>query len=91
MKRRYDTPVVPAQEDIAAFLVKRFRAAIPGGKLGYDDPLISGGIVDSFGVLEVIAFLEDQFRITLDPTRLALTEFETVNRITALVERTRQP
>jgi len=78
------------QEQIAAFLVQRFRAAIKGGKLGFDDPLVSTGIIDSFGVLEVIAFLEDTFGVVLDPTRLRVTEFETVHRITALVERARR-
>lgn len=82
---------MPPQEQVAAFLVRRFRSAIKGGELGFDDPLVSSGVIDSFGVLEVIAFLEDTFGIVLDPTRLQVTEFETVNRITALVERARQP
>ena len=82
---------MPAREDVAAFLARRFRAAVPGGVIGFDDPLISSGIIDSFGVLEVIAFLEDTFRIVLDPTRLAVTEFETVNRMIALVERQQHP
>jgi len=80
---------VADQEQIAAFVVQRFRAAIKGGKLGVDDPLVSTGVIDSFGVLEVIAFLEDTFGIVLDATRLQVTEFETVHRITALVERAR--
>ena len=79
-----------AEQTIATFLVGRFRAAIRRGEIGFDEPLISSGIIDSFGVLEVIAFLEDTFRVVLDPTRLPITEFETVNRITELVERTRQ-
>lgn len=79
-----------SQDAIAGFLVGRFRAAIRRAEIGFDDPLVSSGIIDSFGVLEVIAFLEDTFRVVLDPTRLAVTEFETVNRITALVERMRQ-
>jgi acyl carrier protein len=81
---------VTPQDAIAQFLVNRFRAAIRRGQIGFDEPLISSGIVDSFGVLEVIAFLEDTFRVVLDPTRLPIAEFETVNRITALVERARQ-
>jgi len=80
---------VADQEQIAAFVVQRFRAAIKGGKLGVDDPLVSTGVIDSFGVLEVVAFLEDTFGIVLDATRLQVTEFETVHRITALVERAR--
>ena len=74
------------QQQIAAFLVGRFRAAIRRGEIGFDEPLISSGIVDSFGVLEVIAFLEDTFGVDIDPTRHELTEFETVNRIAALLQ-----
>ena len=79
-----------AQQTIAAFLIGRFRAAIRRGEIGFGEPLISSGIIDSFGVLEVIAFLEDTFGVVIDPTRHELTEFETVNGITALVERARQ-
>jgi acyl carrier protein len=82
--------MLAAREEVAAYLTRRFRAAIPGGVLGFDDPLISSGIIDSFGVLEVIAFLEDTFRVAIDPTRLAVKEFETINRIVALVERAQQ-
>jgi acyl carrier protein len=74
------------QETITAFLARRFRASIRGGRLDPDDPLISSGVVDSFGVLEVIAFLEDTFGVTIDPSRHELTEFETVNRIADLVQ-----
>ena len=78
------------QETIAAFLVRRFRSSIRGGDLGFDDPLISAGIIDSFGVLELIAFLEDTFRVTIDPSRHELNAFETVNGIAAIVEKARQ-
>lgn len=77
------------QETIAAFLVSRFRAALRRGTLGFDEPLISSGVIDSFGVLEVIAFLEDTFHVVIDPTRHEVSEFETVNRIHALVEQAR--
>ena len=78
------------REEVAAYLAKRFRAAIPGGVVGYDDPLITSGVIDSFGVLEVIAFLEDTFHVELDPSRHSLGEFETINNIIALVERLRR-
>jgi acyl carrier protein len=80
---------VTAQERVAAFLCTRFRRSIPGGVLRLDEPLISSGIVDSFGVLEVIAFLEDTFHVTIDPARQDLLDFETVNGIVEVVERAR--
>ena len=78
------------EERIAEYLLRRFRSTIGGGTLGVDDPLISSGVIDSFGVLEVMAFLEDTFAISIDPNRHELTEFETVRSIAALVEKERQ-
>lgn len=78
------------QEQIAAFLLVRFRASLRRSELGFEEPLISTGIIDSFGVLEVLAFLEDTFAITIDPMRHELTELETVNQIAALMESARR-
>ena len=78
-------------ETVTAFLTSRFHASLPGGRLGADDPLFSSGIVDSFGVLELIAFLEDTFHVSIDTAQHELTEFDSVNRIVALVEQARRP
>jgi acyl carrier protein len=77
-------------ETIAEYLLRRFRSTLGGGPLPFDRPLLSSGVIDSFGVLEVMAFLEDTFGITIDPNRHELTEFETVDSIAALVETERQ-
>jgi len=83
-------PAMSPHESVAAFLRSRFRASLAGRELALDLPLLSSGIVDSFGVLELIAFLEDTFEVTIDPSRLEMGELETVNRIVALVEQVRQ-
>jgi len=79
------------QETVSTFLKTRFHTSMRGGELRVDDPLFSSGIVDSFGVLELIAFLEDTFHISIDTTRHELMEFDSVNQIVALVERARRP
>jgi hypothetical protein len=53
-------------------------------------PLISSGIIDSFGLLEVIAFLEDSFHVTIDPSPQVLRDFDTVNGMVAVVDRSRR-
>ena len=73
------------EETVLAFVKTRFHAALRDGQLGPDDALFSSGIVDSFGVLELIAFLEDTFAITIDTSRHDLVEFDSVDRIVALV------
>ena len=79
------------QEIVATFLKTRFHTSMRGGELGMDDPLFSSGIVDSFGVLELIAFLEDTFHITIDTSHHELMEFDSVDKIVALVERALRP
>ena len=73
---------------VTGFVQTRFRAAIRE-ELRADAPLFSSGIVDSFGVLELMAFLEDTFHITIDSSRHELHEFDTIEKIVALVERCR--
>jgi acyl carrier protein len=79
--------VATAQEKITSFVLGRFRAAIARNELRPDEPLISTGIIDSFGLLELIAWLEDTFAVTIDPGQHEMTEFETVNQIAELVDR----
>ncbi len=76
---------------ILAFLESRFRAALAGRPVDRDTPLFSTRIVDSFGVLELIAFLEETFGVDIDPGRHDLLEFDTVARIAALVAALRPP
>ena len=79
------------EETVTTFLKTRFHTSLRGGELGADEPLFSSGIVDSFGVLELIAFLEDTFGISIDTARHELMEFDSVNQIVVLVERMRRP
>ena len=48
--------------------------------------LIETGILDSVGVFDLVAFLESRFGIEIPDTELAWKNFETVQRITGLVE-----
>jgi acyl carrier protein len=73
------------ENTIRTFLQQRFRASIGSKPLDADTPLFSSGIVDSFGVLELIAFLDDTFGVDIDPARHDLAEFDTIAKITTLV------
>ena len=72
---------------ILAFLETHFRVPLAGRRLEAGTPLFSSGVVDSFGVLEVIAFLEETFGIVIDPARYELGELDSVDKIVALVTR----
>ncbi len=49
--------------------------------------LIEGGIIDSLGVMKMIAFVEQKYSVTLNPDDLVPENFETLDAITALLNR----
>jgi acyl carrier protein len=64
---------------LANFLYGRER------ELKGDDSLAAQGIVDSTGVLQLTAFLEETFKITVEDEELSPENLDSVSRITAYV------
>lgn len=53
----------------------------------YDTPLISSGIVDSFSMVSLKAFLEKKYNISLPDNEATPEAFDTVNSIVTLVQK----
>lgn len=73
------------EASIREFIEATFRPRVHGQPFDDETPLFSSGIVDSFGVLQLIAFLEEAFHVDIDTSRRELTEFDTVRKIAGLV------
>jgi acyl carrier protein len=58
-----------------------------GAALADDDPLLEHGVVDSTGVLEIIKFIEDNYRIKLDDDEIVPENLGSIANIAAFVER----
>jgi acyl carrier protein len=71
---------------ICDFVQERFRIAVGSQWLNAESPLFSSGVIDSFGLLELIAFLEDAYGVTIDPVRHDLRALDTPRRIAAFVQ-----
>ena len=55
--------------------------------IGYDTPLISGGIVDSFSMVSLKRFLEVKYKISIPDEDASPEAFDSVNKIADLVTR----
>jgi acyl carrier protein len=73
---------------IRNFIVDEFLPDVPAEELGYDDEL-DAGIIDSLGVLQVIAWLEDTFDLVLDDAQIDLENLSSVSAIDRLVTQVR--
>jgi len=56
-------------------------------ELKSDTPLISSGIVDSFSMVSLKMYLEDEYGIKMSDDEASTQAFDTVNNIVALVKR----
>lgn len=72
------------REAIKEFLLSNI---IKGKKdINYDDSLINSGLVDSFGILELVFFMESTFGIRVEDYEILDAEADTIDKIVDLLE-----
>ena len=76
------------REAIRRFITTNFYVVDPG-RFGDDDSLLDGGLVDSTGVLEVVAFLEGELGIHVDDSEILPENLDSIAQIDAFVMRAR--
>ena len=59
-------------------------------RLGDDEPLLDSGIINSLGVLKIMAFLDEEFGIDLSAEQIKLENFKNVTSICSLVEKNKK-
>lgn len=74
------------EERVSRFVVESFYVSDPS-ELSNDTLLVTSGIVDSTGMLEVISFLEDEFGIRIGDEETVPENLESIRRIAAFVDR----
>jgi len=76
------------REEIVDFIASDLLEGSPDQPIS-EARLLSGSVIDSFGVFTLIGFLEDRFDIVVDADEVRLETFDTVDSIVDLVERKR--
>jgi acyl carrier protein len=74
---------------IKQFIVDEFMPDVSPDELESDFDLLTGGVVDSLGLLQVVAWLETEFDITVDESELGPESFRTVDAIREYIEQSR--
>lgn len=70
---------------VRAYVTENFLYMRPDTQLGDDDSLMGTGIIDSMGVMEVIAFLEEEFGVIVDDSDITEANLGTLNAIAAYI------
>jgi acyl carrier protein len=73
------------RDELRAFITTELMRD-PGYQLRDDEALISGGLIDSFSLVELQLFIEQQFGVFIDDTELTADAIDNMNDIIALIE-----
>ena len=76
-------------QDLERFIIQDIMVGGKDVSLSPDESLIESGIVDSLGILRLVAFIEENFSVVVDDTEVVPENFETINAMSSLVQRKR--
>ena len=58
----------------------------PDRSIAPDEPLISGGLIDSFSLVDLALFVEETFSVRIDDTELNADTFDTLTQLAELIQ-----
>jgi acyl carrier protein len=73
--------------EIRDFVVTNFLFGQDDGRLADDESFLESGVIDSTGVLELVAYLEQQFGIAVGDRELLPENLDSVRNAAAFVTR----
>lgn len=76
---------------IREFISAEFAPDIDPADLPEDLDLIESGIIDSLGVLKLVAFLEDELGLAIAPEELDVDLYKSLDSINSLITAKAQP
>ena len=64
-----------------------YLAGGPGEELGNGDSFLKKGIIDSIGVIELVQFIQQEYKIKVEVREIVPENFDTVDNLEKYVQR----
>lgn len=75
-----------ASHRIRKFITSHYPLARKQSIFDNDSPLLDSGIIDSMGILDLVSFIEKEFKITISEEDLLPENFESIASMAAFVQ-----
>lgn len=72
---------------LRSFILENYMFTDNQDELKNDDSFLDKGILDSMGILEVIALLEDDFNITVEDEEMIPENLDSINNLLAFISK----
>ncbi|HEY3167793.1 MAG TPA: acyl carrier protein [Candidatus Binatia bacterium] len=75
------------EQEIRQFIIDNFLFGEDDGKLSNDDSFLDKGIIDSTGVLELVALVEGKYGFKVKEPELVPDNLDTINKLAQFISR----
>ena len=75
------------EEKVRGCILDNFLFTDDQSELSSEDSFMEKGIIDSSGILEVIFFLEEEFKVQVEDDEMIPENLDSVNNLVAFVEK----
>jgi acyl carrier protein len=76
---------VAVKENIRSFILETVLAGARGATLNDNDSFLESGIIDSTGILELVSYIEDEFKINVKDEELIPDNFDSVSKLASYI------
>lgn len=74
-------------QDIKDFVVANFLFGQDNGRLAHDTSFLESGVIDSTGVLELVAFIEQKYQLSIGDRELVPENLDSIHNVSRFVAR----
>jgi acyl carrier protein len=74
------------EQELEQFVVETFGRRRGRRSIGPDEDLVNGGIVDSLGLTELVAFIEQRFGVAVDDDDVVIDNFRNIHSMERFIE-----
>jgi len=78
---------VEIKVEVRKYLIENLMTDGPAISLGDTTPLITGGLIDSIGMISLVRFIEGRFGILFAPREIDAQRLDTLDEIERLVSK----
>ncbi|MBI5759806.1 MAG: acyl carrier protein [Planctomycetales bacterium] len=75
------------QQTLRNFVTENFLFGQGGDSFSNQDSFLESGIIDSTGVLELVTFLESEYKVSIADDELVPDNLDSIDRLLAFIER----
>lgn len=75
------------KEQIRKYIAENFLFSSNGFNLDDDESFLEAGVVDSLGVVELVSFVEEKYKISVPDDDIVPDNFDSVDNLAAYIAR----